>query len=629
MKQFFINLSTIGHLANDDADAKVKKSFLVFLALFMSGGGLLWGTIALLNGLLYQSMIPYGYTVLSAFNLIYFKRSKNFSRVRFVQIFISLMLPFLFQWSLGGFFSSGLIMLWALLALVASPSFQTPKSSIIWLVLFIAFTIVSAVFQDFFYTLKPEILGDQSLLFISLNAGVIGSIVFFLVIYFVQRSNDAQIEIQKANQDLEGQKEELNSQKDVLQSALVETNEIIQTALSTGNFDTRMNVDDKKGEWQDLAKSINKLFDTIVGPLTKVRHIANFMMQGDLTKRFDDEAHGQISMLKNSLNESLDQFSDLLYQIRKGADSVGKSSHEMKVASEEMNLGTIEINSAIKEISHGATNQLSKVDQASALIATLSSSAQDIDSQALFISQKAQEGVKRSDQAIQNVNELTNDVGNNYEFSNTLLLNLEELTKEARSISDFTKLITEIASQTNMLSLNAAIQAADAGEQGKGFGVVSEEIRQLAERARGSVLEIENLISGIQERIAETQQSVVEMNSSIGQSKQTAQKIQEDFSELHQSMTVVVNESNAISEATQRQNGDLDAIVKLIENIVLIAEESAASSNNVAESTTGLASGMSDYTSKNQVLLDIATELHIKTKKFMLDGDKKGSATTE
>lgn len=528
------------------------------------------------------------------------------------------MLPFLFQWSLGGFFSSGVIMLWALLALVASPSFQTPKSSFIWLFLFLVFTTLSAVFQDYFYTLKPDILGDQSLLFVSLNAAVIGSIVFLLVIYFVQRSYVAQEEAYLANVDLQEQQDELFKQKEILQSALIETNDIITEALSTGNFDIRMKVDDKEGEWQELAMSINKLFDGMATPLATVRHIAGSMSQGDLSLRFEEEAYGQIQMLKDALNESLDEFSDLLQQIRHGADDIGASSEQMQHTSKEMSNGTTEINSAVREISHGATDQLTKVDQASSLISTIADSAKTIDIQAQSINDKALEGVKRSDMAIHSVKELAHEVRKNHESSNKLLENCQILTEESRSISSFTSLIKQIASQTNLLSLNAAIQAADAGEHGTGFGVVAEEIRKLADNASGSVLEIDNLITGIQERISATQKTVVTMNQSIGQNKEISEKILDDFTELLEGLKVVADESITISGATRQQSVDLSEIVKLTENIVTIAEETAASSREVADSTNGLVSGMGEYTNKNQDLLSIAKDLHLKTSKFVL-----------
>ncbi len=611
-------MSSLGHLPDDTADIRTKKSFLVYLAVFMSGGGVLWGSISLANGLVFQSLIPYAYTVVSVFNLWYFHRSKDFGTVRFIQILISLLLPFFFQWVLGGFFSSGMIMLWALLALVASPSFQSPKSSVVWLILFLFLTVVSAVFQDYFYSLKPDILPDQSLLFITLNASVICAIVFGLVIYFVHQNNVAQEENQVANASLQEKQTQVLHQKDVLHDAIVETNDIIERALKTGDFNVRMQVDGKDGEWQSLAISINKLFDAIVTPLSVVRDIAGGMIEGDLTRRFEAQANGQMLMLKSSLNQSLDQISDLLLQIRHRANVIGQSSETMQTASQDMSNGTVEINGAIGEISMGAADQLAKVDEASTLISTIADSAKSIDTQAQSINEKAAQGASRSEEAIDKVKELTFEVGKNYEFSNTLLENCRILTEEAKSISSFTGLIREIAAQTNMLSLNAGIQAADAGEHGHGFAVVAEEIRQLAERAKGSVQEIDNLITDIQDRISDTQDTVVIMNGSIGENRNTSMKLLGDFTELLEGLQLVLTESKTISDATSQQNTDLGEIVKLTANIVTIAEETATSSRQVASSTNSLTSGMEQFIAQNTDLLSIARDLQEKTEKFTL-----------
>ncbi|MDW3197612.1 MAG: hypothetical protein R8G66_34925 [Cytophagales bacterium] len=106
MIEIIQGISSLGHHEAESTIHKSRKSFLVFLTLFMSLGGLLWGTISVFHGLIYPSIIPYGYVVISIGNMIYFQQTRDFVKVRFIQVFISLTLPFLFQWSLGGFFSS-------------------------------------------------------------------------------------------------------------------------------------------------------------------------------------------------------------------------------------------------------------------------------------------------------------------------------------------------------------------------------------------------------------------------------------------------------------------------------------------------------------------------------------------
>ncbi|MFY0605083.1 MAG: hypothetical protein JXR10_00110 [Cyclobacteriaceae bacterium] len=217
--QLLTSLSQIGHLENDSVDLKIQKSFLVYLAIFMSFGGIVWGTICLMYDLKIQSAIPYGYLVISLFNMILFKTTKNFKVVRFIQSFISLALPFIFQWSLGGFSSSGTIMLWAILSLIASLSFQSISTSINWLFVYIILTGVSAFFNDEFRAMKPEVLPDSSILFVSINLVLISSIVFGLVVFFVQQYKKAELELQMEKESLKQANEMLARSSNTLKKA--------------------------------------------------------------------------------------------------------------------------------------------------------------------------------------------------------------------------------------------------------------------------------------------------------------------------------------------------------------------------------------------------------------------------
>ena len=126
---FFIRFTSIGNLPEDKEEEKLSKRFLILMAVLMSMGGILWGGICLVLGLYFPMAIPFSYTILSAINLTFFYIFKNFPVARTFQVFISLILPFLFQWSLGGFISSGGVQLWSLLALMGSISFQSIRNS--------------------------------------------------------------------------------------------------------------------------------------------------------------------------------------------------------------------------------------------------------------------------------------------------------------------------------------------------------------------------------------------------------------------------------------------------------------------------------------------------------------------
>ena len=184
------DISKIGIKAGDDENAIHQKQFVVYEGILMSMGGLMWGTIVLFLNFKFQSIVPYGYIVLTFFNLLYFAKSKNFSIVRDFQTAISLLLPFVFQWVLGGFHASGGVMLWAMLAVAASLSYQNVKSSLFWLVLYLVLTILTGVFDHVFIDwIKPNTPLNVSMILYTLNIVVISAIIFALLIFYVLRNN--------------------------------------------------------------------------------------------------------------------------------------------------------------------------------------------------------------------------------------------------------------------------------------------------------------------------------------------------------------------------------------------------------------------------------------------------------
>ena len=194
---------SIGIQPHDDEDTIVQKQFLVYQAILMSFGGIVWGSLALIFDFKFQSLIPFGYLVLTILNLLYFYYSKNFRFVKYFQTGISLLLPFLFQWCLGGFIASGIVMLWSLLSLAASMIYQNLRSSGIWLLAYIILTIFSGIFDaQFKEWIQPDIEMKYSILFITINIVMISSMVFILMNFIVSRKNIALVSLKEAQSKL-------------------------------------------------------------------------------------------------------------------------------------------------------------------------------------------------------------------------------------------------------------------------------------------------------------------------------------------------------------------------------------------------------------------------------------------
>ncbi|HSH04133.1 MAG TPA: response regulator [Anaerolineae bacterium] len=196
IKDWFDKIGSIGDQEGDTQQARMEHKLLVYMGLFMGGGGILWGTICFFYGLYVPAIIPYGYTVLTVVNFAGLYWFKNFQVSRFFQVLMSLLLPFMFQWSLGGFVSSGAVMLWSMLALVGSLTFQDIKLSQRWLIVYLLLTIFSGFIDDWVKRYALNLSEGVTTAFFVTNITVISAIVFGLSIYLLSLLRHHQFQLE-------------------------------------------------------------------------------------------------------------------------------------------------------------------------------------------------------------------------------------------------------------------------------------------------------------------------------------------------------------------------------------------------------------------------------------------------
>jgi signal transduction histidine kinase/ActR/RegA family two-component response regulator len=177
-------LKKVGVAKTDNEENILQKNFMLYLGCAMSVGGIVWGTICIWLGLVLQCIIPYAYTILTFLNFCRFNKTKNFNRTRFIQVLLSLFLPFAFQFVMGGFVASGGAMLWAIISLIAALTFISFRNAFYWLSLYIIFTIVMGII-DSYSVLAYEPSATISSIFFVINFTFISSIVFGLSYYFI------------------------------------------------------------------------------------------------------------------------------------------------------------------------------------------------------------------------------------------------------------------------------------------------------------------------------------------------------------------------------------------------------------------------------------------------------------
>jgi signal transduction histidine kinase/ActR/RegA family two-component response regulator len=185
-------LGSIGEREGESSDQHLTRQLVVFGGAMMSGGGALWSTIAWSYGLWLPGVIPAGYVGLTLLNLVILAWDRQLGRARATQIMLSLFLPFLFQGSLGGFFLSGGMMLWAMISLVGALTIARRREALTWLALYVVLTVGSGVLDGAFRAHAPWAPSEAAQrAFFVINVVTISVIVFGLAMTLTQRQRRA------------------------------------------------------------------------------------------------------------------------------------------------------------------------------------------------------------------------------------------------------------------------------------------------------------------------------------------------------------------------------------------------------------------------------------------------------
>lgn len=311
----------------------------------------------------------------------------------------------------------------------------------------------------------------------------------------------------------------------------------------------------------------------------------------------------ELGDLADGINTMTANLREVIDSVTSSAQQVAATSEELTASSEETSRASEEITESIQQISLGQEKQLFGMEEAKSSVSQISSSITEITSNIKELNDLSIETSKVSmsgNEVIMQTVEQMNQINKQSTVTTEAMLVLERKSQE---IGEIINVITSIAEQTNLLALNAAIEAARAGEHGKGFAVVADEVRKLAEESGNAAKNISSLISEIQVNTKHTVETANEGKTAIesgmsyvSNAGKTFEKIAEDINQINMKLSVVSEEIQEINSSTEilvtevNKTSDVtERSTDYTQNVVAAAEEQYASMVEMTAASRSLA----------------------------------------
>jgi methyl-accepting chemotaxis protein len=348
--------------------------------------------------------------------------------------------------------------------------------------------------------------------------------------------------------------------------AMAEDVRILSESAIEGNLSVRADASKHYGIYKEIVSGFNETLDAVIAPVEEAGEVLNTMATGDLTVKVKGNYKGDHKKLQESINTLVDSFNDLIGRLLNSVETtasaaiqISSTADTMATSAQEQSAQTEEVASAIEQMARTVTENANNAQQT----ANVARQNREI----------AKEGGEIVELTVSKMSDIARVVKESAD-------NIEKLGESSKQIGEIISVIDDIADQTNLLALNAAIEAARAGEQGRGFAVVADEVRKLAERTTEATKQIAEMIKGIQRDTEIAVRMMQNGNTEVTNGIQLADKAGAALKEIVDSSQHLLDMISQIATANEEQAATGEQITK---NVAMISEVAQDSSRRVTE----------------------------------------------